>query len=433
MWMLLILLIVEIILFSIIYKKNRYDLISPTNFSLFIFIVATFFAILGSSIWSIEISFETVLILFSGLLLMCISQFIGKCIANRKCMNIRENLNRINISTINILLIEILVLFLTIMYILDILKSGQNLGANGLAAISAVRYSNSNGTNALIRQGIKIVMASSFVDSFIFIHNLMVKKKPKDYLHLISIGCSFLCSLFTGVRTEILRIIFALFVYYYLNIKRSKGWDTNVLTRLIRKFLPIFLLFCLIFTSMRSYVKTSDLPINDAFNIFEYVVYYIGSPILVFGIKNQLGLTLFKRTLFGELTFNTFWENLAQMGLINDDYLSITSTNVYISKIDRVTANVDTIFGAPIIDFGYIGMLIYIFVLYLLLSLIYYKYIYLRKENKLLVIFYAFLFYIPGMAYYANVLGQYLAPYFLTTIICIVGIYIFYFKVKITL
>ena len=65
------------------------------------------------------------------------------------------------------------------------------------------------------------------------------------------------------------------------------------------------------------------------------------------------------------------------MGFISKDYMQILSTNVYISKSDSVTANVDTIFGGLMIDFGLLGMMVFILGLYFILSNIY-----LRKVKR---------------------------------------------------
>ncbi len=44
-------------------------------------------------------------------------------------------------------------------------------------------------------------------------------EEKKDAVHFIPVICAMICSLFTSVRTEALRIIFAFFSLYYLNLK----------------------------------------------------------------------------------------------------------------------------------------------------------------------------------------------------------------------
>lgn len=428
----------EITIFIVLYKTSRYDLVSPANISLLTFIVATFFAIIGINTWETQFSIAATFYLIIGLTCMLFGQHFARITTKVRMENdyIDSNfkLERINISTAKVLFLDVIVITLTLLYVIDVLRAGVRLGASGLSSISAVYYAEDSGTSSIIRQGIKIVMAVGFVDSFIITRNLSIRWVKKDWLHIVSIICACICSFFTGVRTEVLRMVFAIFVLYYFNQKEKKGWKKDISPLLVRRFLPILVILAIAFTSMKTIIKSSDLPINEAFTTFEYIVYYIGSPILVFGIKEDVGFATYKRDLFGEITFNAFWENLADMGIISDKYLSIASTNVYISRADRVTANVDTIFGGLMIDFGLFGMSIFILLLYFVISKYYYKHVKckLMKSNIFAYISYAFIFYLPAMAYYANVFGQYIATYFILTYIIMYFVYLFYFKVTIT-
>lgn len=428
----------EIVIFILVYKTSGYDLVSPANISLLTFIIATFFAIIGINTWDTQFSITATLYLIIGLSCMLLGQHFARITTKTSLVNNYKNINlkseRINISITKVWFVEIIVIVLTLLYVFDILRAGARLGAPGLSSISAVYYADDSGASSIIRQGIKIVMAVGFVDSFIIARNLSIQWKRKDCLHLISIICACICSFFTGVRTEVLRIIFAIFVLYYFNQKEKKGWRNDISSLLVKRFLPILLILAIVFTSMKTIIKSSDLPINGAFTSFEYIAYYIGSPILVFGIKEAVGFSTYKGDLFGEISFNAFWENLADMGIISDKYLSIASTNVYISRADRVTANVDTIFGGLMIDFGLIGMTVFIFLLYFIISKYYYKHIKYKSmaNNTFAYISYAFIFYLPAMAYYANVFGQYIATYFILTFIIMYFVYLFYFKITIT-
>lgn len=434
---LFMLLIVEMVLYFIAYKMSNKDFISPTNFSLFIFICATLFAIADSNIWDVKFSFNSFIYISLGLLMMLIAQALSVLLAKNNikkndCMqNMSLHIGRIDIKEYKTFTVNVFVLVLTLLYVYDILKSGASMGVNGLAAISAVKYSDSVQTSSLLRQGIKVIMASSFIECYIISRNMVFGWKKKDALHFIPVICAMICSLFAGVRTEALRIIFAFFSLYYLNLKdknKKSSLDTNI--KLFKKFLPIIIIAALVFSGVKNLIKSSDLPINSAFSTLEYIAYYIGSPILVFGIKEMKGFNSFKGNLFGEITLNAFWQDLADMGFISKDYTQILSTNVYISKSDSVTANVDTIFGGLMIDFGLFGMMIFILILYFILSSIYFKKIKgkIILNNELSYIFYGFLFYLPAMSYYANLFGKYISIYYIITVIFIYCFYIFYFR-----
>ncbi len=97
------LLIVEIFLYFIAYKMSNNDFISPTNFSIFIFIFATIFAIAGSNMWNINFSFNSFTYISLGLLMMVVAQafslLINKNIKNDDCTKkIGQHIGRIDIK-----------------------------------------------------------------------------------------------------------------------------------------------------------------------------------------------------------------------------------------------------------------------------------------------------------------------------------------------
>lgn len=157
----------------------------------------------------------------------------------------------------------------------------------------------------------------------------------------------------------------------------------------------------------------------------------IGTPIVVLGSKLYTGIQSFKGNVFGETSFNQLWQFLQDIGLKSDVMLRQGSVNVWIDRSKRITANVDTIFGPPMIDFGVIGMAIYILVLYYLLNKFYFKYISRSnsgfKRNGKLVVF-SYLATICSMSYYTNLINMFLSTYYIITLILIIIYYKFIIK-----
>lgn len=56
---------------------------------------------------------------------------------------IGQHIGRIDIKEYKTFIVNVVVLVLTLLYMYDILKSGASIGSNGLAAIAAVKYSDS--------------------------------------------------------------------------------------------------------------------------------------------------------------------------------------------------------------------------------------------------------------------------------------------------
>ncbi len=438
--MLYVLLLFEVVLFLAIYTFGNSGLIAPATFSIFVITVATAFACIGNTMWNLPFSSQAAVYIIFGLIVMLFAQIAarylnGNRLYRRQYMTEHEEHpnTRIDIDMWKVRLVAILAVILTMLYILDIVRAGRALGASGLQVIGTVKSSDKVGTNKIIRQGIKFIMAASFVDGYILVHNRATEWKKKDWWYAVSIVCACVCSVFTGVRTEILRVVFSLFVYFYVQLKVKRDWKKGALQKILKRGMPLVVILTIIFTNMKNFIKTVDLPITTAFSSFQYIAYYIGSPILVYGVKENTGFATYKGTHFGELIFNSIWQFGKSHGWVEGTLLQ-GSANVYISRQSRVTGNVDSIFGISMIDFGFVGMLIFIFILYFLLSYYYYKRVY-RKTNESLchldIIKYAFIFYIPAMAYYTSVADEFITVYYIITFILMYLIYKFYLKYKI--
>lgn len=435
---LLLLLLAELILFIAICHFNKSDFLDPVVFSIFVFIIATFSSIIGNMTWNIEFSLYSMFIVLIGLIAMASGNAFAK-LANSNLLNKRIRKfsyqpHEINISSWKVWVIIGLSVVLTALYIIDILHAGKLLGVSGLKAISVVRRSDKATTNAIIRQGIKFIMAAGFVNGFIFSNNFIINCKRKtNFLYLIPSICGCVCSIFTGVRTEILRIIIAIFVSFYILLQEKNNWKNGSNKKVIKLFLPAVFIALILFVEVKNIIKGPDLATNHVYNTFEYIIYYIGTPLIVLGEKINIGITNYKGIFWGELTFNSVWFDLADFNLVNASLLQNGSANIIINSKERIAANVDTILGPALIDFDISGMFVFIFLVYFFLSYYYYNKIKYTssslKRNKSIIV-YSHLFIIIAMSYYANLAGKFFSIYFILTLIFIYIIYWFYFKTK---
>ena len=340
---------------------------------------------------------------------------------------------RINNTRVNIVLI--VVVLCTIVYCLDILRAGASLGARGLRAIYTVKRDRS-GTNVLIRQGVKIVMAAMFVHTYIFVNDVMILRKRgvKYYKNIIPAICAIICCIFTSVRTEIFRVITALMICLCILIFCKRDWKMTSLKKFIRKIIPYLIIGVFLLVGVKTIVKGTENATSKTYGAFMYVAYYLGTPIIVLGSKLLDGIETYRGNIYGEITFNQLIGFLQERGLFNSVTIQDGSKNVWIDQKNKITANVDTIFGPPTIDFGILGMAIYIFVLFYFLNRYYYKYLYKTqnspKRNEKLITF-SFLAAIPAMAYYTNYFNQYLTVYFVLTLMLIKIIEMYYGMIKV--
>lgn len=430
----ILLMIYEQILFWISYKKSNNDLITPANFTLLFFNIMTMFGYFGSAIWNVRLSTRSFLLIACGLTLMVIAQILSKKVRGAHSskveieQNIRSSLYRIDIPKAKIAILELITIFFTMIFVKAILTSGQSVGSTGLDAISSVKNGDSS-IDFLPKQGIKFVVAISFIDLYIFTNNVAAGFKKIDLIYLISTFCVCIYSFFNGVRTEVLRLLFAFMAYFSMVYKERNGWNSSAMAAMIKKIIPISIILVITFYAIRSIIK-GDNVLNTDYGFFYYIVYYIGSPVVVFTIKDKTGFDHWRGDIFGANTFGQLIRVLNKLGIVKSDgnvpWDFVTLEN------NGIVANVATIFSPIISDFGYFGMLLFIFILYGLLSSFYYKKVYRRRyqKNTLNCITYAFLIWLPGMAFYSNTVTYYLSVYFIITYILIVILYHIYFRTK---
>ena len=408
--------------------------VAPSFFAILTISASIVFAIFGELEWNVEISYDTIFVVFIGFTAMLAADILAKKTSHRKkYTSIEDGVQAIEINSNKVRLVVFATVVLTALYCLDIVRAGSAMGFSGLSAIYAVKINNS-GTSLLIRQGVKIVMAVAFVHIFIFVNNFMIVKRKfsEQWMHIVPVLCGCLCCIFTSIRTDILRIVVAFVVDYCILTYQSRAWKRSSLNRVVRKIMPLMIGMALLLTSVRYIVKGTANATSNTYNIIQYIAYYIGTPIVVLGSKIETGIHQFQGNVVGEMTFNQVWFFLERIGLVNNVNLQAGSKNVWISEADRITANVDTIFGPPYIDFGLLGMAIYIFVLFLLLGKFYYKYINksawsYQRNTKL--IYYSYFATIPAMAYYTNLVNQFLTVYLVSTLV-LMALLIRFYKIQ---
>lgn len=424
----------EICLFWGIYQKNNCDMANPSVATLGLFSVSLALALIGNVSWENYFSPKSLFVFVLGSLIIVIANISCKVIVRKPKIipNRKLGISRIEIKKWKRNILILITVVLTIGYVYDVMKRGQVLGVLGLKSIYQAKQSVDQG-NFIFRQGIKITMATAYVNGFVFVNNTLANEKKKaDLLYIIPVICGCVCSVFTGVRTEIFRLIIALALYTFVLYREKKNWYVQrvIDKRTRNKIIIVLIGFLLLFYVMRDFVKSSDISENNAYGIVMYLAYYIGSPWLVINKKIIEGLAIFKGILFGELTFATLYVDLIDFGILSDSYHIEGEAFVSIDHYNKVSGNADTIFGQPLVDFGIIGMLVFIFILYTVLSRYYYKYIRNTygsyKRNRRLII-YAFIFYIVGISFYSNALATMVSFYYAITFVLILIIYFFYF------
>lgn len=425
-----IVLIIEIFFCTIEYIHARAVFANPSFLAMIVITISSALGTIGNMYWNVKISPILVYTVLFGFLSIILADFLAKRIANKYHYSVAENIYEIKISNTKTNMVLILVVFCTLLYCADILRVGASMGHDGWRAIYAVKKDNS-GTNVLIRQGVKIIMAAMFIHTFVFANNvLMLRKKGfKEFKHLIPALCAIVCSIFTSVRTEIFRVLTALMVCLCVLIFQRYDWKITSLKKFVKKIILYIVLGVILLVGVRYIVKGMENATSNTYDVLMYIIYYLGTPIIVLGSKLTEELNYFQGIHFGEITFNRFYKLLQNLGLFVNDVFQDGSKNVWIDQKNLITANVDTIFGPPAIDFGIVGMAVYVLILFYFLNVYYYRYIYKTSSStkrNMKLITYSFFAAIPSMAFYCNYLNWYLTVYFVLTLILIKIIEIYY-------
>ena len=423
MWILLAIIVIELFFCAFEYVHAKAVFVNPTFLSMIVITISTVLGAIGNSYWNVQISAQLILVFFLGFTSMITADFLARITTKGYRYSKVNEIFEVGISNKTTNIVLTIVVLCTIFYCVDILRAGAAMGYRGWSAIHAVKRNNS-GTSVIIRQGVKVVMASMFIHTFIFTNNVLLLKRKgfKNFKHIIPAICAILCCVFTSVRTEIFRVLTALMVFLCVLLFQQRRWNMTSLRKFVKRIIPYVAIGVALLVGVRFIVKGTENATSNTYGLFMYAAYYLGTPTVVLGSKLTEGITSFQGTLFGETTFNQFYSFLQEHGSFSNITLQDGSRNVWIDQANRITANVDTIFGPPTIDFGILGMFIYIFIVYYFLNRYYYKYIYKTQassKRNVKLITYSFFAAIPAMAYYTNYLNQFLTVYFVLTFIMI--------------
>lgn len=410
----------ELILFILVFLIFNRDIASLSVISIFVILIETLFTIYSIDNWQIVFNFNTVIVVIIGMLTMIFAEFISKIISKKNYIssNSSQEIQYIDINKKKLFLVVILDILFTFLYYWEVKKLGGALGYEGAASFGGVKNSYITGTqgagmNIIIRQSFKFVVASAYIHFFILVNNFFARKEKAKaiYIHMIPIICGCLIIIFSGSRSDILRIFSAGMLYFIILFGEKNQWKKNSSKKFLKISIPLIVLIAVIFSAVKFMVKTEDTTTNNINGVINYVAFYVGSPLEVLNIKIQDG---------------------------GGDVLKLNNSNisefVYLDYDSGIGGNVSTIFGRSLIENGLLGMIVYIFLLYFIFGYIYHRKLKYSKSsyqrNKLLII-YSFFYFIFTMSYYSDCFYLTIDVSGLLTLLCIYLIYFFHFKISV--
>lgn len=388
----LTLIVLEIIIVIINLQLFKHDILSPATISSIMFLIATLFALYCATYWNLILSSLTVQVIVVGLLFMTIGEFLGDKLGT--IFTVKSPIKKTTLIVVSKKVkvsVTICVVIITILYAVNAYHVGLlngGTGANAFAYMKSAYASNSSTRmNPIIRQGFKFIMASAYIACFILANNyLVLKQRLKENIpYVIIIVCSMAVTIFSGSRTEILRVISALFLDYSILLQINNKKKTIRSGLIIKKILPVVLIIILIAFLSRQVVKVTGTATSQGSSLIYYLAYYVGSPIAV--LNNKISMAFSKESIFMGAT----------TGVPNF---------VYLGNLDY-GGNVGTILQPSLFKYGLIGMAIFILIIYFFGGLLYSRIICsLQAGHSLFILLFSSWYYMFTMSYYDDVISQ---------------------------
>ena len=393
-----ILIIIESFFLMVAYALFEGDCFAPPVITILVVLAGTIMVIPSLQLWNVTISVNTIAVMLIGFLSCNIGGILAKLISNsrgKRTTGLVKKALHWHRSVEGLVLF--LTLLLTILYMYNAIRVGILNGGSGLGAIAYMKSaytSDSQGAkmNPLIRQGFKFVMAIAYISTYYFSNNVLIMKEKicKNLSYLVAFICGCVITIFSGSRTDILRLVSALILDYVVIIRVSSGYQHKGKSRkskiglfhILKKFLPLLLAAVVIGFMSRAVVKVSNTGGSEIASVIGYASFYVGSPIQVLNIK----LTYFSN--MKELVFGTSTKI--------PDF-------VYLGNLDY-GGNVATIFGSCIQYNGILKMVLYLLITYFIGTALYYH-LYDTTANQQIcrkrIIIYSYCYFVFTMAYYS--------------------------------
>lgn len=396
LWLLLIL---TILLFLILGVITKFDFLSPGMITIGTFILSELAVVYCKDVWDVHFSINAVVILFAGLLTIFFTEFlviiytqkriVPKTSEQIKYISVDENVKKI------VILVSILFTFILI---LNVYKKGSTIiGIKDISFIGAMKEDDDLNVSTFPKICHRLSRCLAFATVFLFSNNIVCSDKAKKELWLLFPVLMYCVQVFfTGGRLGIFMLVGSTFFYWIMLSRLRNGWKKIKLKKYLKPIIISAAALLIGFFLSREIVKNRA---NDLLFSY-YIAYYLGNSTYLFSLMLGRESAVFSQNIYwGTYTFRELYNELQKYGLfenINKLKLNFTTLNLHSARLQG--GNVYTIFGPPYNDFGFFGMCIYVFVLYMIICFIYYRYFkFPSNDRKILTILFVF-----GV-YYSNI------------------------------
>ena len=395
----ILLFIALIVLLYFGYISSKGKLISPQFGFVLSFIPQVFLAIFYVGKWNLNLSIETFLLLFLGVLLFILvcnfAQYVIKpiklCKYSRKKNKITIISGDQNVESWKLIVFigfQCLTIGLLVRYLLS-LASGVSL----YNAILFYRYTNlfaedTFKISGLIRMMRTICVSSGYIWMYLLLRSIIYKDKTNKLFLLANIALSLINDVVLGARTGIaIMIICGVVQYYFLNA-RKKGWKKAISFKAIFR---ILIIGCVFIASFQTLAEIMGRTLASEYNFMDYIAGYLSAPLKNLDVFINKGV--FGSTIETNQTMNGIIPLLSQ---IFDHPEWIHKLDLpFVYERGHNFGNVYTVFYPFLYDLGYIGIVLYIPIMALISQLVY-KSAMKNNENSIVsvpIVMYSYIYY----------------------------------------
>ncbi len=407
--LILILLLIEVVIFVLSLKRTNFNFLFPANIIQLTLLGSTIFYLFGVNLWSNTLQINTFCLLVFVFIICLVSTLLYK----KSKMKIKIWDIKFKNLYFKLQMLTIISFVCLIFYALNIFLISIQYGISFYAAINKTKAIGGgySAINTIFRQGYKVVTMISFVSSYLLFYNIKNKRYVRmfNFLCLINIMMSVVIVILSSSRADILKqiAVFFFFMIYFVERKNLK--------KFFKFFILFFVCFLLLFYLSRNMVKSFTGGYSDL-TLFEYITFYIASPIEVLNIKLQ-NYEEYRNIYLGYNLFSNLYNSLIDLNLIGE--AKDINQFVYIGNL-AFGGNVGTFILPFIIDFGCIGGIFLIVIYVLIVNKIY---IYSNEKGHFALWLNVYIFSLICFSFYDSMIYQF---FDINTLLNFIVLYILY-------
>ena len=443
--MLIYLLLVIIMLFWLIsYIFTKKDILSLPSIFCGTFIISILFAIPNLEKWNFDMGERTFGVIFLGILSFCISFFIiyYLFIIKNKNLKYMKRYSPICITKKKIYLFLIVQIITALLVYIEISKIAALYGMTDSLAEKIlayrVNYVMEGDIDAKLPSYVEWLYGFSYFGTYILIYKMACDyynkiKVPQIYILVVSIEV--IISLLFGNRGFSINLLIYLSILYYIFYLRKSSWAINIKKVTIIKFGIVMVGALVLFPTLGAYIigRTND----DFFDrdmmlyVWDNLSIYIGAPLKLLDLYLYTDYTDVSNMPLGFATFQNIYSWIAlKLNIIN---WQVTNLGLEFRTDNFVfLGNVYTTFRPFMMDFGFIGVIVFTSFMGAFSAIFYYliKYkrsLWNRSNIDYYTIFYGYLFYQILFSFFANRFYNNIFSFNMikTIILCFIFEYIF--------